>query len=487
MKKKKKWIVITIIAAAVIIVLGGIATHSKKNKGKDEVVRIEEVKRGDLTERVSATGEVEPKEFVQISTRVSARIIEIPYDEGNYITCGDANANPPIPPSILVKLDSKDLESQLKLAVASKNAQEAQIDVEKSKLESSKQNLISLAATLEQAQKDLERKKGLFDSRDISKADFDLVKYKADELAAQYESAKYSLESSEKNMSVLKYNLEGAEARIQEVREMIGYTTITSPINGVITRMNSKVGEVVTGATNYPGTVIMEVSDLSKMLVVAQVDEADVGSLQLGQTATVQVQAFPNIKYTGKVSEIALKYRLSTNGQRYFRTEILLDNDPNVAKLYTGLTADVDIETQKHNNIIKIPSQAVLAREVDGLPLEIRDKSDVLDKNKKFTTVVYRFIDGKAVATPVKAGQSDLTHTIILAGLNEGDKVVVGPYKSLDTLKHDQKLKDEREAEKEKSKSASAKSPDKKKETVAKASEKESKEEVKEVNAATGK
>ncbi len=309
---------------------------------------------------------------------------------------------------------------------------------------------MALAATLEQAQNDLERKKGLFESRDISKADFDLVKYRVDELKGQYESAKFNLEASEKNLKVMKYNSEAAEARIEEAKEMLSYTTIKSPINGVITRVNNKVGEVVTGTINYPGTVIMEVSDRSKMLVVAQVDEADVGEMEVGQRAVVSVQAFPNIKFRGVVNEIAQKHRFSDNRTRYYRTEILLDNDPNVSKLYTGLTADVDIETRKHPDVITVPSQAILAREVDSLPLDIRDKSAELDKGKKFATVVYRFIDGKAVATPVKAGQSDLTHTIVLAGLKEGDKVVVGPYKVLDNLKHDQKLKDEREVEKEK-------------------------------------
>ena len=109
------------------------------------------------------------------------------------------------------------------------------------------------------------------------------------------------------------------------------------------------------------------------------------------------------------------------------------------------MTADVDIETRKHPDVITVPSQAILAREVDSLPLDIREKNDVLDKGKKFATVVYRVVDGKAVATPVRAGQSDLTHTIVLAGLKDGDKVVVGPYKVLDNLKQDQKLKDERE------------------------------------------
>jgi HlyD family secretion protein len=458
-KKRRKWIIIIVAAVLVLSVVGWVVSKSRKGNGKEEVVRIEEVKRGNLTERVSATGEIEPKEMVQISAKVSARIIDMPYDEGNVVTCGDPNANPPIPASVLVKLDAKDLESQLKLAEASRLAEEAQIEVEKSRIEGSKANLVALAATLEQAQRDLERKKGLFESRDISKADFDLIKYKVDELAGQYQSAKYNLEASEKNITVLKHNIDAAEARIEEAKEYYSYTTITSPINGVVTRVNAKVGELVmTGTMNNQGTVIMEVSDRSKMLVVAQVDEADIGALVIGQKAVVNVQAFPNVKFTGVVGEIAPKHRFSSNGTRYYRTEILLDNDSNVLKLYTGLTADVDIETRKHPDVITVPSQAVLAREVDSLPLDIRDKSVELDKGKKFATVVYRVIDGKAVATPVKAGQSDLTHTIVLAGLKEGDKVVVGPYKILDNLKQDQKLKDEREAAKEKSKNKNGKS-----------------------------
>jgi HlyD family secretion protein len=196
---------------------------------------------------------------------------------------------------------------------------------------------------------------------------------------------------------------------------------------------------------------------------VAQVDEADVGGLELGQEVAVTVQGFPNVKFKGKVSEIALKHRFSDNRTRYYRTEILLDDDPNVSKLFTGLTADVDIQTRKHTDVIKVPSQAIVAREIDGLPSDIRDKSPELDKGKKFASVVYRYIDGKSVATPVRAGQSDLIHTIILSGLKEGDKVVIGPYKVLDNLKHDQKLRDERDVEAEKK--AKEKKPKDKKDT----------------------
>ena len=463
MKKRRKWIIITIVVVLAVLAVGWLVSKNRKGKGKDEVVRIEEVKRGELTERVSAPGEIEPNTTVQISAKVSARIIEMPNEEGAVVTCGDPNANPPVPASLLIKLDAKDLESQLRLAEAGRAAQEAQIEVEKSRIEATKDNLVGLGASVEQAEKDLERKKGLFESLDISKADFDLIKYKVDELRAQYESARHSREAAERNLVVMKHNLEAAEARAAEAKETLGYTTILSPINGVVTRVNAKVGEMVmTGTMNNPGTVIMEVSDRSQMLVVAQVDEADVGGLEVGQEVAVTVQAFPNDKFSGKVKEIALKHRFSDNRTRYYRTEILLDNDPNVEKLYTGLTADVDIETRKHADVIKVPSQAILAREIDGLPLEIRDKSSELDKGKKFGTVVYRYNDGKAVATPVQTGESDLTHTIILSGLKEGDKVVVGPYKVLDNLKHDQKLRDEREVEKEKVKSKNEKEKSKK-------------------------
>ncbi|MHC4397017.1 MAG: efflux RND transporter periplasmic adaptor subunit [Planctomycetota bacterium] len=191
-------------------------------------------------------------------------------------------------------------------------------------------------------------------------------------------------------------------------------------------------------------------ADLSQMLVVAQVDEADIGELKVGQQAKVDVQAFADIEFTGVVDSIALTHRLSVNRTKYFRTEILLDDDPNVVKLYSGLTADVDIETRKHKDVLRVPSQAVLAREVDTLPLEIRDNSPELDKNKTHAIVVYRYNEGKAVVTPVKIGSSDLTHTIITSGVSEGDKIIVGPYKVLDGLKHDQILRDEREVKSKK-------------------------------------
>ena len=447
-KRRKKWIIISIILVLALAVGGVVVKKRGKKEDPGAVVRVEEVKPGELTEEIGALCEIEPNEVVQLSARVSARIVDMPYEEGDVVTCGDPNADPPIPASLLIKLDAKDMESQLRLAEAGRNAQKAQIEVEKARIESSKATVTGLAASLEQAERDFQRKSELYETKDISKADFDNVKYKLDTLRAEHQSAKYNLEAAERNLVVLRHNLDAAQARIEEAKELLSYTIITSPINGVVTRVNAKVGEMVmTGTMNNPGTVIMEVSDMSKMLAVAEIDEADVGSLEVGQDAFVNVLAFGDIEFKGKVDEIALKHRISNTGTRYYRTEILLDNDPNVSKLCTGLTGHVDIKTHKHTNILKVPSQAILAREVEDLPLEIRDNCSEVNKNKTFVTVVYRFIDGKSVVTPVKMGKSDLRYTIIQSGLNEGDKVIVGPYKVLENIGHDQNIQDEREVE----------------------------------------
>jgi len=219
----------------------------------------------------------------------------------------------------------------------------------------------------------------------------------------------------------------------------------------VETRLNAQVGEVVIyGTMNNPGTVIMEVANLSAMLVVAQVDEADVGKLEVGQKATVHVDAYPDHEFKGVVDSIALAHTTSWTQTKYFRTEILLEATEQ--KLHSGLTAHVDIETRKHTDVLKVPTQAVLGREIDNLPLEIRENSSEVDIAKTYAAVVYCYVDGKAVVTPVKIGQSDLTHTIILWGITEDYKIVVGQYKVLDDINHNQKIQDEREVESKKKK-----------------------------------
>jgi HlyD family secretion protein len=459
-KKSSKILIVFILIVAVLFVAQAAIRARKAASDKGEIVRIETPQRGELIEFVSAPGEIEPKTKVELSAKVSARIIELPYEEGDVVTCGDPDANPPVPASVLVRLDSKDLESQLRSVQANSAAQKAQLEVDKARIASQRANLVGLEASLKQAQQDFERQMELLESEDISRVTYDQSKLKVDEFLSQYESSKHSLEAAELGLVVLEHNLEAAEARVTEAQEALTYTTITSPIDGVVIRKNAEVGEmVIFGTMNNPGTVIIEVADLSKMLVVAQVDEADVGKVEIGQNATVEVDAFADRDFNGLVDSVALAHTVSSSGTKYFRTEILLDTVEE--NLFSGLTAHVDIETVKHTDVLKIRSQAVLGREIDDLPLDIRESSPHVDKEKTFATVVFCYKDGKAVITPVKIGQSDLTHTIIESGITEEDKIVVGPYKVLDSLEHNNKIQDEREVEakkKQAEKKADAKS-----------------------------
>ena len=430
----------------VVVAGGGMAVRSKlKGPGKVTTVRMEKAQKGQLIEFVSAPGEIEPRTNVEISAKIAARIVELPYEEGDTVTCGDENANPPVPASVLLRLDAKDLESGLRLAEAGRDGQVAHVEVEKARIKSQRASLEGLGASLEQARRDLDRQRGLLETNDIAQATFDQAQARYDELKAQREASVYALQSAELNLVVLQHNLEAANAGIAQAQEALSYTTITSPIDGTITRINAEVGELVmTGTMNNPGTVIMEIGDLSQMLLVAQVDEADVGKMAVGQKATVKVQAFPDDEFAGAVDLIALTHRMSATGTKYFRTEILLEGD--VEKLYSGLTAHVDIETRKYENVLNLPSQAVLGAAIDDLPLKIRESSPEVDTSKTYVAVVYRYIDGKAVVTPVETGQSNLTHTIIKSGITEEDKVVVGPYKVLESIKHNQIIQDERES-----------------------------------------
>ena len=402
------------------------------------VVRTATPQRGDLVEVVQAPGAIEPETNVELSARITARIIELPFKEGEEVHAGD----------VVIRLDASDYESSLKAAEARRAAEAASLEVAKIQIKSRAESIKSQEATLRQAKLDLARNQNLLQTKDVSQSVVDQMQARVDELTAQIASAQESIKADEIGLKVRERNLDASDADIQQRRTELDYTIIRSPIDGIITKVNAEVGElVVTGTMNNAGTVIMEVADLSRMLLIAQVDESDIGAVKVGQKATVRINAYPDDSFDGIVKFVALTHSLARDGSKYFRTEILLDTKGK--RIYSGLTADVDIETHRYENILKVPSQAVLARPIDDLPLDIRDNNPDVDMTKTYATVVYRYINRKAVVTPVTIGAIDLTHTIIKSGINESDVIVVGPYKILETIANDQDIIDEQEKKNE--------------------------------------
>ncbi len=436
------FVVLIVGVIGLVAVLGPGATAGGGGGGVGTAVRLEAVAVGELVEVVSAPGQVEPVTNVAISARVSARIAEVPFAAGEHVTKGDPDADPPVPASVLLRLDSTDLEALLRSAQARRDGQAAQIEVEESRIESQAATLQGTQASLDEARRDLSRNRELVASGDVSRSAYEQAQMRHDELDSRYISAQANLEASRRALKVAGFSLQAADADIERARDNLSYTTITSPIDGVVTLVNVEPGEVaVTGTMNNPGTVLLEVADLSMMLVVAQLDEADIALVHEGQPARVRMLAYTDRVFDGTVRSVALS--ATRLGTKFFKTEILLKSEGDA--IYSGLTADAEIEVARHTGVLTVPSQAVLGRPIDDLPVDIRDSSENVDKNKTIVTVVYRFIEGKAVLTPVQIGPSDVTHTVILRGLDVGERVIVGPYKALEGLKHDQSVKDERE------------------------------------------
>jgi HlyD family secretion protein len=409
-----------------------------KNASAPQTVYVEKTKKGSLDEVIQASGEVEALNRVQISARVSARIVAIPHPEGEKVTAGDAHTSP----SVLVQLDSTDLQAALRSTQARYEAQKDQILSSQASVASAKTQLDRALLAQMDANREMNRESKLFETHNSSQQALDAANLKAEEAKNDVESARLSLQSAEAGLEAAKHNLEAADADIAKAKQSLSDATITSPIDGTVIRVNAKVGEmVITGTMNNAGTVILEVADLSKMLVKVNINEGDMMQVKTGQDATVYMQAYGDKPFKGKVTQVALSSTTadSQNKEKRFEAEILLEGT--TLKIPSGLSADADIVTSHHANVLTLPSQAVLGRPIDELPSRIRDQLSRDEKKKSMAPVAFLFEDGKAKMVKVDVGPSDASDTIIEKGLKPGDQVVSGPYKILEKLKDGDSVK----------------------------------------------
>ena len=442
-----------VVAGAVLVVaLFAAAFYFRSSLGfgakQDEVtaVRIEPVERGDLDEFVTAPGDIQAKTKVSISAKISAQVEALPFEEGDRVTKGDPNADPPVPPSVLVKLDDTDLQARLRAARARRAGQQASLAVAKSQLKASDATSQSMQFQLDEADRELGRQTSLFESKDVSRKAVDDAQSMRDQLTAQLSALKEGLNADELNLKVLEAQIQAADAEIDQAEDELEYTTIVSPIDGVITSLAAEVGEiVVTGTMNNAGTVIMTVADLSQMIVEAQVDETDITQVKVGQKALIRAAAYGERVLHGTVRSVALSKEQEqgasgSSGQtsRYYICEVLLDPaETSNVRVFSGLTADVQILTRENKNVVRVPSQAVVGRRVAELPPDLQSAPEVR-REKEFTTVVFRVDNGVARVVPVEVGASDLQMTVITSGLEPGTPVITGPYKVLEEVRDGQ-------------------------------------------------
>jgi len=431
---RKFLIVVAIIlgVAVVGLVVAGPSALSllpKFGAGEDALaVRIAKITKRELVETVSAPGELDPEFKVDVSAEVSARILELPFREGATVRKGE----------VIVKLDDRDLKASL-------DAQMARRDGERFRLRSEQERLAGPNSQLANARATLERQESLFKTGDVSRAVLDDAIARVRELEA-------NIASSKEGLSVIESSLAAAEADIERARQLLKKTTILAPIDGQITELNAKQGElVVVGTMNNAGTKILTVADLGSVRLKAKVAESDIARVRAGQAATVRVNAYRAREFKGTVERVALSRGTeqsfgsssgaSGSGQGgWFKCEVKLELTEGET-LYSGLAANVDIVVDRSEGLL-VPSQALMERKVEDLPKDLAE-SPLIDKVRKKATVVFRMVDGKAVLTLVRTGASNLSDTMISEGLSEGDVVATGPYRVLERLKQGDAIREE--------------------------------------------
>lgn len=348
---------------------------------KDEQVSFvtEEVAPANIQNSITATGSVEPVDTVAVGTQVSGIIDKIYVDFNSTVKKGQ----------VLAVLDTKNLTSTLNSA--------------KANLQSAQANLQSANAALGYQRANYNRYKALYQKGLISANDF--------------ESARLSYRQAEEQVAMMKESVVAAQESVRTAQTNLGYATIVSPIDGTI--INKYVAEGQTVAASFSTPELFGVArDLKKMQVLADVDEADIGDVRPGESATFTVDAYPDDQFQGTVQQVRLGGSTSNNVVTY---KVVISTSNADLKLKPGMTANVTIYTQQKSGVLSVPTKALRftpAKETVG-KMKIKDISNA--KNKVWT------IEGNnIVAHQVNIGMSDGTHTQIVSGIKQGQKVITG-------------------------------------------------------------
>ncbi len=389
MKRKQMWILGGGLAVILIVGLSIAATH---DHGLG--VQVATVGRDNLQSKVSANGKIQAVTKADISANVMGQVTKLAVKEGDRVKKGQ----------FLMEIDPRS-------AKASTEAMQAN-------LQATQSDLISASANLAQARSDFDRAKANRAAGIISTADFERAK-------TAFETAQAAQETARRRADQAKANLSQSHVGLQN-------STITAPMDGVVTARRIELGETaVPGIQNSAGTVLVTVSDMSKVEAEMEVDEASIPTVKLAQKAQVRIDAYPNQTFDGEVTEVAGSpiLKASANEAIKFKVKVWIKNPPLTIK--PGLSAQADIFTGSRDQVLAIPIQSLVTREIKAKPGEVLKPGAPRDEEG-----VWLFGDkGKTKFVPVQTGLLGDLNIEILGGLKGGETVITGPFRVLRDLK----------------------------------------------------
>jgi len=444
---KKVTIGVVVVAALATIVLVSVKAA---NKGVVTVQTAKVAKQDTLTSIVTASGEVKPTTYTNVTAQGFGRITEILVKEGDHIKIGDR----------LLLQENVQANADVQAQSAAIVSAESGVQAAEASYKAAQADLISQRANLERAKLDYDRGQGLYKDGLIPKQDFDQRK-------TAYDAAVATVDSSQARVISLKAQLDQTRAQVNQNRavlvrtqDVLRKTTYFSPINGIVSYLPVRLGEyVVPGIQNANGSFLMTLSDMSIVTAEVKVDETDIVNVKIGQEADVTIDAVPGKTFKGKVTQIGSQAVLRSSGlattqsttstqeAKDFKVVVTLDNPPE--NLRPGLSTTSKIKTAVKQNVVAVPIQALAVRTrkdlEDAAKNAKRDSSVTLaaplpaatstDPKKDEIQGVFVVNGKKAIFRPVETGIAGVTDIEITKGLQAGDEIVTGSYKALRTLK----------------------------------------------------
>jgi len=405
MTRKQMWILGG--GLAVVLVLGvGIA--SSQDKGL--AVQVAKVGRESLQSKVSANGKIQAVTKADISANVMGQVTRLAVMEGDRVKKGQ----------FLMEIDPR-------------NAR-ANADAMQANLQATQSDLISASANLAQAKSDFERAKANREAGIISTADFERAKTAYDTAQATQETARRRSDQAKANLSQSHVGL--------------GFSTISAPMDGVVTARRIELGETaVPGIQNQAGTVLLTISDMSKVEAEMDVDEASIPTVKLAQKAQVRIDAYPNQTFDGEVTEVGGSpiLKASANEAIKFKVKVWIKNPPLTIK--PGLSAQADIYTGSRDQVLAIPIQSLVTREIKSKPGETLKPGAPRDEEG-----VWLFNEGKTKFIAVKTGLLGDLNVEVLDGLKGGETVITGPFRILRDLKGGELVREDKSKKKDEKK-----------------------------------
>ncbi len=410
MKNKNRLRKYLIIGIAFLLLTGLTRWLGFWGNPKMITVEIGKSVRKTLIAKVSESGTIQPVTELSVAPDVSGEIIQITVKEGDFVRKGQ----------LLFVIKPDNYQALLEQAQASLNAA-------KSDYENALSNVSQAETNYLQDSLDYQRISGLYQKKVVSQTEYEAAKLK-------YQIAKSRLEANQKLAKAAFYRVESANASLKQARENLQRTSVYSTMDGFVTKLPVTKGQRVVGTGQMQGTEVMKIADLSRMEVKVEINENDVVNISLGDSALIEVDAFPEKKFKGFVKDIAYSASQNAIGTTdqitNFTVKVLIDplsylQDPDLKKhipkpeqspFRPGMSAYVSIYTDKKENVVAVPIQAVT--------VDLTQKKE----NAKPQEILFRYQNQFALKTPIKTGISDDEFIEIVDGISENQDIIVGPY-----------------------------------------------------------